>query len=61
MSAYRWSCQVCQLGNSEKAEECEHCGHSAQTTVWDTDARLFAFKNMLGAATKQNSRRPRQR
>jgi len=48
MPAYRWSCQVCQVGNSEKVEECENCGHSAETTVWDTDARLFAFKNMLG-------------
>ncbi|WP_448550500.1 hypothetical protein [Thalassotalea fusca] len=48
MPDYRWTCQVCQFGNSANVERCEHCGHSAETTAWDVDARIFAFKNMLG-------------
>jgi len=48
MPNYRWTCQLCQLGNSEKLETCGNCGHTAETTVWDTDARRFAFTHMLG-------------
>ncbi len=51
MPEYDWSCSCCKASNPSKNDACENCNHPAETTGWETEARIFAIEEMLGGFT----------